>query len=54
MDDQGAEKSAQAYQVLGALLVGEPIQVSEEEAIRALDYFADEAAFDEEFLPWPW
>lgn len=41
-------KIAQAYQVIGAL-VGET--ASEEEMIRALDYFADPTTYDEDFLP---
>lgn len=49
-------KSAQAYQVIGALISlredNEPLP-SDDELARALDYFADTATVDEEFLPWP-
>ena len=41
-------KISQAYQVIGAL-TGET--ASEEEMIRALDYFADPTTYDENFLP---
>ena len=45
-------KLAQAYQILGALLIGDdPETYSEEESIKILDYFADEDAYDDDFLP---
>ena len=45
-------KIGQAYQVIGTLSAGRA-HVSEEEWVRALDYFADEARYDPDFLPWP-
>ena len=53
MGGKGQVKSAQAYQVIGTLLVTKTKEVSEDEAKRALDYFSDWTAFDEKFLPWP-
>ena len=54
MDDEGEGKSAQAYQVLGFLMLTKKGKnASDAEQIRALDYFADSAKFDEDFLPWP-
>ena len=55
MDEQGQEKSAQAYQVIGTLLymLDDGGSVSDDEQIRALDYFSDDGKFDEDFLPWP-
>jgi hypothetical protein len=45
-------KIGQAYQVIGmACRKGELIP--EEEWQRALDYFADEEKYDDDFLPWP-
>jgi hypothetical protein len=52
MGGKGQVKSAQAYQVIGTLLVTKSKGVSEDGAKRALDYFLDWTAFDKEFLPW--
>ena len=49
--DDLLEKVAQAYQIIGRLLQEPPPHSSE--LTRALDYFADETAFAEDFLPWP-
>lgn len=56
--EQMQEKSGQAYQVLGYLdeVCGENPDTPKPpsaEWIRALDYFCDPDAFDENFLPWP-
>jgi len=51
--DEAHEKIAQAYQVIGVLALGDGADVSDAEATRALDYFADIERFDEKFLPWP-
>lgn len=48
-NEQKDEKLAQAYQVIASLMAG---SASEEEAVRALDYFASDE-FDEDFLLWP-
>ena len=53
MGGKGQVKSAQAYQVIGTLLVTKSKEVSEDGAKRVLDYFLDWTAFDKEFLPWP-
>ncbi len=45
-------KIGQAYQVIGTLSSGKT-DIPEEEWERALDYFADEARYDDDFLPWP-
>lgn len=49
------EKVAQAYQVVGYLLhvvdENEPT-ISNDEAVRALDYFSNDG-HSEDFLPWP-
>ena len=50
MDREGQIKSSQAYQVIGTLTTYRP---HDDELERALNYFADVEAFDEEFLPWP-
>lgn len=52
MGGKGQVKSAQAYQVIGTLLVTKSKGVSEDGAKRALDYFLDWTAFGKEFLPW--
>lgn len=44
-------KIGQAYLLIGTLSAGTP--VPDEEWERALDYFADEGRYDEDFLPWP-
>ena len=44
--DELESKSAQAYQVIGAL--GD---IDDDEVIRALDYFSDTNKYDEDFLP---
>ncbi len=46
-------KVGQAYQVIGLLAIGTEQVPTEEEAARALDYFANEEVYDEDFLPWP-
>jgi hypothetical protein len=54
MDDDGQAKSAQAYQVIGFLCLSPPeLPVSDDEQIRAMDYFLDTETYDEDFLPWP-
>lgn len=50
-DNPLISKIGQAYQVIGALSSG--ANVTDDEWERALDYFADEASYDEDFLPWP-
>ncbi len=47
-------KSAQAYQVIGSCMtaIGDDAFESAD-GQRALDYFSDETAFDENFLVWP-
>lgn len=45
-------KIGQAYQVVGLLLDKTGDFVSEE-GQRALNYFSDEKAYDDDFLPWP-
>lgn len=51
--DHARDKVAQAYQVLGALFVGE-ITARDDEQVRALDYFSDsDGPSDDDFLPWP-
>lgn len=45
-------KTCQAYQVIGCLgLMDEPELPNEKEVVRAMDYFADDQLFSEEFLP---
>lgn len=53
MDNEGEQKSAQAYQALGQLLLSPKPTISDDETKRALDYFSDTARYDEDFLPWP-
>mgnify|MGYP003627271460 CR=1 FL=1 len=53
MDDEGEEKSAQAYQVIGRLTLYGIQGVSQKEEVRALNYFSDTLLFDRDFLPWP-
>jgi len=45
-------KITQAYQVIG-WLAHSSVKVPDDELARALDYFADDATYDPEFLPWP-
>ena len=47
------EKSAQAYQVIGALIRAQKSgkQISDDACAKALDYFADTSRFEESFLP---
>ncbi|WP_414470867.1 hypothetical protein [Microvirga sp. M2] len=47
------DKVGQAYQIIGYLVSGKSQRPSESEQIRALDYYADETAYDPDFLPWP-
>lgn len=51
--DQLAHKTCQAYQVIGCLglLDEEDGPLNEKEVVRAMDYFADDKLFSEEFLP---
>lgn len=51
--DNGGMKSAQAYQVIGALSLGAETEASDEEVMRALNYFSETDRFEEDFLPWP-
>ena len=51
MDEEGEMKSAQAYQVIG-ILVMEAGLFEHPEAIRALDYFSETGKYDDDFLPW--
>ena len=53
MDDEGESKSAQAYQVLGQLLLAPEADINDEETERALNYFSDSGRYSEDFLPWP-
>jgi len=46
------DKIGQAYQIIGTLSSG-ITAVPESEWERALDYFADETRYDDDFLPWP-
>lgn len=52
-------KTHQAYQVIAVVLFkgdgtpGLEPKVSEEEMLRALDYFADADEIETNFLPWP-
>lgn len=49
--DQLLDKIGQLYQVLGGCWGG--VIPTEAEWQRALDYAADEDAYDPDFLPWP-
>lgn len=51
-EEQWSEKMGTAYQVIGTLLSKAGL-FDTAEGERALDYFADDEAFDEDFLPWP-
>ena len=51
------EDCAEAYQVMGSLLIGEPVKWSDEDAQRALDNIVAAANGEprphDDLLPWP-
>lgn len=53
MDNEGEQKSAQAYQALGQLLLSPKPTISDDETKRALDYFSNASKYDADFLLWP-